>query len=58
MVAEGFSAYPNAKKFSDFRKMLDKMGKKTDSVVTAFPDHTHFDAIMTAMQQRKHVHAE
>ncbi len=57
-AAEGFNAYPNAKKFSDFREMFDKMGKEIDAVVIATPDHTHFPATMAAMQLGKHVMVE
>ncbi len=57
-AAEGFNAYPKAKRFSDFRVMLDKMGKEIDAVVIAIPDHSHFAATMAAMQLGKHVHVE
>ena len=57
-AAEGFNAYPNAKKFSDFRVMFDEMGKEIDAVVIATPDHTHFPATMAAMQLGKHVMVE
>jgi len=57
-AAEGFAAYPKAKRFSDFRRMLDKMGKKIDAVVISTPDHTHFAATMAAMQLGKHVYVE
>lgn len=57
-AADGFNAYPNAKKFSDFREMFDKMGKDIDAVVVSTPDHTHFAATMAAMQLGKHVYVE
>src|ERR1035437_5093347 len=33
--------YPNAKYYSDYRKMLDEMGKSIDAVDVATPDHMH-----------------
>ncbi len=44
-----------AKKFSDFRVMYDKMGKQIDGVCVNTPDHTHFAATIIAMQLGIHV---
>jgi len=55
---EGFEAFPNAKKYSDFRKMFDEMGNEIDAVMVSTPDHTHFPAAMAAMQLGKHVFVE
>src|SRR5882724_10322793 len=38
-AAKGFAKYPNAKRFTDYRVMLDKMGKGIDGVVIGTPDH-------------------
>lgn len=57
-AAEGFEAVPKAKKFSDFRVMLDKMHKNIDAVMICTPDHVHFAATMAAMQMGKHVYTE
>lgn len=57
-AASGFDQFPNAKRFTDFRVMFDKMGKDIDAVVIATPDHTHFPATMAAMQLGKHVMVE
>lgn len=46
--------YPNAKKFSDFRKMFDEMGKSIDAVTVSTPDHTHAAAALMAMRMGKH----
>ena len=32
-------AFPKAKQFTDFRKMLDEMGKSIDAVTVSTPDH-------------------
>lgn len=57
-AADGYNAYPKAKRFTDFRKMLDQMGNEIDAVVISTPDHTHFAATMAAMQLGKHVYVE
>jgi predicted dehydrogenase len=56
--AEGYAACPNAKRYKDFRKMFDEMGKDIDAVIIATPDHTHFPAAMAAMELGKHVFVE
>jgi predicted dehydrogenase len=50
-----YPALANAKKFADFRVMLDKMGKEIDAVCINTPDHTHFAATLECMQRGKHV---
>ena len=54
-AARSFSAHPDARRFEDFRVMLDKMGREIDAVCIATPDHTHFPAAMAAMELGKHV---
>ena len=46
--------FPGAKKYFDFRKMLDEMGKSIDAVTISTPDHTHAVAAMMAMDMGKH----
>ncbi len=48
------SKYPNAKKYFDYRKMLDEMGDKIDAVTVSTPDHTHAPASVMAMKMGKH----
>ena len=50
-----FRRYANAKKFKDFRAMLDEMDKQIDAVTVSTPDHTHFPAAMSAIMRGKHV---
>jgi predicted dehydrogenase len=54
-AAKAYQRAPQAKKFKDFRKMLDKYEKEIDCVLISTPDHTHFAAAMEAMQRGKHV---
>ena len=42
--------FPGAKGFTDFREMLDKMGKSIDAVTVSTPDHMHAPASLMAMQ--------
>lgn len=46
--------YPKAKRYNDFRKMLDEMGKVIDAVTVSTPDHTHAPASAMAMRLGKH----
>ncbi len=57
-AASAYEQFPKAKRFKDFRRMLDKMGNEIDAVVVATPDHCHFPATMAAMELGKHVHVE
>ena len=46
--------YPEAKKYFDFRVMLDEMGDKIDGVTVSTPDHTHAVAAAAAIRMGKH----
>ena len=50
--------YPDAKRFTDFRKLFDEYGDKFDAVAISVPDHTHFFVCMAAMKAGKHVYCE
>ena len=52
-----FKKYPKAKKWKDYREMLNKQ-KDIDGVMIATPDHTHALPSMIAMQLGKHVYVE
>jgi predicted dehydrogenase len=56
-AAHVFKKYPQAKQFTDYRKMLDDM-KEIDGVVIATPDHHHACAAMEAIKRGKHVYCE
>ncbi|MEK7674604.1 MAG: Gfo/Idh/MocA family oxidoreductase [Verrucomicrobiota bacterium] len=49
--------FPDAKRYADFRVMLEKE-KSIDAVVVATPDHTHAVASMAAIKLGKHVYCE
>ena len=46
--------FPKARKFSDYRKMYDEIGKDFDAVTISTPDHTHAPAAVRAMRMGKH----
>ncbi len=54
---ESFKRFPKAKKYKDFRKMLDNE-KSIEAVIVATPDHFHTVAAMAAMRRRKHVYVQ
>lgn len=57
-AAGTFQKFPNAKRYKDFRKMLDEMHGKIDAVVIGTPDHTHAPAGVMAMKLGKHCYCE
>jgi predicted dehydrogenase len=50
--------FPNAKRFKDFRKMLEEMGGEIDAVAACTPDHAHFPIAMMAMRMGKGIFTE
>lgn len=57
-AANSFKRYPNAKKYKDYREMLDKEHKNIDAVIVSTPDHMHAVAALAAMQLGKHVYVQ
>jgi predicted dehydrogenase len=53
-----FKDYPNAKKYKDYRKMLDEMGDDIDAVMISTPDHTHYVCAADSMRMGKHVYLQ
>ncbi len=53
-----FDRYPKAKKYKDWRRMYDEMGKDFDAVVIATADHTHAITAAHAMTMGKHVYVQ
>ena len=51
------AGYPKAKKYTDFREMIDKE-KEIDAVLIGTPDHTHAVIAAYAMKAGKHVFVE
>jgi len=57
-AADTFKRFPDAKKYRDFRRMLDKEGKNLDAVTVSTPDNTHAVAAMMAIKMGKHVYCQ
>lgn len=57
-VMNTFAKYPSAKKYKDWRKMYDELGKSIDAVVVATADHNHANPTATAITLGKHVYCE
>ncbi|MDR2472581.1 MAG: Gfo/Idh/MocA family oxidoreductase [Tannerella sp.] len=53
-----FGKYPAAKKYWDWRKMYDEMGKSIDAVIVATADHTHAIIAANAITMGKHVYVQ
>ena len=51
-------AFPNAKFYTDFRKMMVEMDDKIDAVGIATPDHMHFLPAYLAIMMGKHVYVQ
>jgi len=56
--AEGFKRWPNAERYKDYRRMLDRQGKTIDAVVIGPPDHMHVHCALACMQAGKHIYIE
>ena len=50
--------FPEAKKYTDFRKMLEEMDGEIDACTISTPDHTHAPAAYMAMTMGKHVYVQ
>ncbi len=46
--------FPNAKKYSDYRKMFEEMADQIDAITVSTPDHTHAPASVAGMKRGKH----
>jgi predicted dehydrogenase len=57
-AAESFETYSRAKRYKDYRVMLDELHGSIDAVIVATPDHHHFHASMAALRLGKHVYCE
>ena len=57
-ASAAFAKFPRARKYSDFRKMLDQLSRQIDAVVVSTPDHTHAPATAMALKTDKHCYCE
>jgi predicted dehydrogenase len=57
-AAGTFGAHPMARRYRDFREMIDKEAKNIDAVTVGTPDHIHAVASMAAIRAGKHVYCQ
>ncbi len=52
---KAFDRWPQARRYRDFRELLDAEGPQIDAVYCGTPDHTHALVTLAAIRQKKHV---
>ena len=57
-MAKAAAKFPNARKYQDWRELLESEGDRIDSVQVAIPDHMHASVSIAAMKKGKHVYCE
>ncbi len=56
--ASAFKSFPKARRYRDFRELIDKEAKNIDAVSVGTPDHIHAVASMAAIKAGKHVYCQ
>jgi predicted dehydrogenase len=54
-AARTYKRFPQARRYRDFREMLDTEGDKIDAVYCGTPDHSHTVISLAALKKSKHV---
>ena len=57
-AGQSFKQFSRARRYADYRRLLDREEKAIDAVVIATPDHVHLPASVNAMRRGKHVYCE
>jgi predicted dehydrogenase len=57
-AAGSYRAFPKARRYKDFRSLIDKEAKHIDAVSVGTPDHIHAVAAMAAIRAGKHVYCQ
>ena len=55
---DAFRSYPKARRYKDYRDMLEREAKNIDAVTISTPDHSHTAAAMLALKAGKHVYCQ
>ncbi len=55
---ESFHAFPKAKRYRDFRDLIEREWRNIDAVTVSTPDHVHAVAAMAALRAGKHVYCQ
>jgi predicted dehydrogenase len=56
--AGAFRSFPRARRYRDFRELIDREAGNIDAVSVGTPDHTHAVASMAAIRAGKHVYCQ
>lgn len=56
--AGAFRSFPKARRYRDFRELLDREAKNIDAISVGTPDHIHAVASMAAIKAGKHVYCQ
>jgi predicted dehydrogenase len=54
-ASKTYKVYPQARRYRDYREMLDKEDDKIDAVYCGTPDHSHAVIVLPALKKGKHV---
>lgn len=57
-AADAFRSYPGARRYRDYREMLDREARNIDCVTVSTPDHSHAAATLLALRAGKHVYCQ
>jgi len=57
-AASSFARFPQAKRYFDYRRLLEELDRQIDAVVVSTPNHVHAPASVTAMRMGKHAYCE
>lgn len=57
-AAGTYKAFPQARRYKDFRELIDKEARNIDAVTIGTPDHIHGVAALAALRAGKHVYCQ
>ncbi|MDG1571347.1 Gfo/Idh/MocA family oxidoreductase [Robiginitalea sp. M366] len=57
-AAPTYEAFPDVKRYKDYRKVYKKHLKDMDAIMVATPDHTHATIALPFMREKKHAYVE
>jgi predicted dehydrogenase len=52
---KAYDRWPNARRYRDFRDLMESEGDRIDAVYCGTPDHTHAIITLAALRRKKHV---
>jgi predicted dehydrogenase len=55
---DAFRSHPRARRYKDYRELLDREARNIDAVTVSTPDHSHAAATLLALRAGKHVYCQ